>query len=367
MTEHLNGTGKRALVNIFVAAVLAMGLMIPVASAYATPTSSSKEAEAQQALNEYKEMQNKLDEASNNYTEALMKQEEAQKKVSEAQTQIEQESEHIKSLQEQLGDRARDMYRGGTASLIDIILGATSFDEFANKLYLLDIVNQNDARLVQETKDSREKIEAAKTEYVEQEKVATDEANKAREIQQNAQTLSSQAEAAYNNLSEEAKALKEQEEAAAAEAAKIAAETNNSNGYFGTSNNTTGGGDDGGSYDGGGSYDSGNNKSADDGTIVGRAYSWVGKAEYVWGACSPGAFDCSGFVSYCLTGQYSRLGTTYTFMGWSQVSDPQPGDVCVNSGHCGIYIGGGQMIHAATEGVGVIVGPVQSGMIFVRY
>ena len=48
--------------------------------------------------------------------------------------------------------------------------------------------------------------------------------------------------------------------------------------------------------------------------IVDRAYSWVGKAEYVWGACSPGAFDCSGFVSYCLTGAYSRLGTTYTFL-----------------------------------------------------
>ena len=101
-------------------------------------------------------------------------------------------------------------------------------------------------------------------------------------------------------------------------------------------------------------------------SIVDRAYGWVGNAEYVWGACSPGAFDCSGFVSYCLTGSYSRLGTTYTFLAWPQVSDPQPGDVCVNAGHCGIYIGGGQMIHAATEGVGVIVGPVQGGMIYVR-
>lgn len=102
-------------------------------------------------------------------------------------------------------------------------------------------------------------------------------------------------------------------------------------------------------------------------SIVDRAYGWVGNAEYVWGACSPGAFDCSGFVSYCLTGSYSRLGTTYTFLAWPQVSDPQPGDICVNSGHCGIYIGGGQMIHAATEGVGVVVGPVQGGMVYVRY
>ena len=101
--------------------------------------------------------------------------------------------------------------------------------------------------------------------------------------------------------------------------------------------------------------------------VVDRAYSYIGNAEYVWGACSPGAFDCSGFVAYCLTGNYARLGTTYTFLGWSRVSDPQPGDVCVNEGHCGIYIGNGQMIHCADVGIGVIIGPVQAGMVYVRY
>lgn len=101
--------------------------------------------------------------------------------------------------------------------------------------------------------------------------------------------------------------------------------------------------------------------------VVDRAYSYIGNAEYVWGACSPGAFDCSGFVAYCLTGNYARLGSTNTFLGWSRVSDPQPGDVCVNTDHCGIYIGNGQMIHCATEGVGVIIGPVQAGMVYVRY
>ena len=87
---------------------------------------------------------------------------------------------------------------------------------------------------------------------------------------------------------------------------------------------------------------------------------------YSWGGIGPNSFDCSGFVSYCLTGRYCRLGTTVDFMGWTRVSDPQPGDVVVNSYHTGIYIGNGQMIHAPHTGDVVKVGPVQSGMIYVR-
>ena len=58
--------------------------------------------------------------------------------------------------------------------------------------------------------------------------------------------------------------------------------------------------------------------------IVDRAYGCIG-LPYVWGATGPNSFDCSGLVGYCLTGGYGRVGTTYTFMGWPRVSDPQPG------------------------------------------
>lgn len=105
--------------------------------------------------------------------------------------------------------------------------------------------------------------------------------------------------------------------------------------------------------------------NANGGSIVSRAYSQLGKP-YVWGACGPNSFDCSGFVSYCLTGSYTRIGTTLTFMGWTRVSNPQPGDVVTTATHCGIYIGNGQMIHAPHTGDVVKVGPVQSGMIYVR-
>ena len=100
--------------------------------------------------------------------------------------------------------------------------------------------------------------------------------------------------------------------------------------------------------------------------VVARAYSCIG-LYYEWGAVGPTTFDCSGLVSYCLTGSYTRIGSTSTFITWTRVSDPQPGDVCVNSHHCGIYIGNGQMIHAPGSGRTVCISSVHSDMVYVRY
>lgn len=102
-------------------------------------------------------------------------------------------------------------------------------------------------------------------------------------------------------------------------------------------------------------------------TTVARAYGEIGKP-YLWGACGPDSFDCSGLVSYCLTGTYGvRIGTTETFMTWPQVDEPQPGDICTNSHHCGIYIGSGLMVHAPHTGDYVKIGAVHADMIYVRY
>lgn len=355
-------------------AVLAVGIMMPVAmptEAYADPTSAEKQAEAQSVLASLNAMQAELDQASNNYYTALDEQEQAQQKMDEAQQRIDEANEQIAGLQERLGDRAKSMYRNGSASIIDVLLGSSTFTEFVNNWDLLDKMNQSDSELVNQTKDLRQQIEDEKAEYAAQEQVAAEKAAEAKKIQDEAQATVSEMQATYDSLSAEAAELLEQERAAqaAAEAAAAqqvldeaadAAEDHQNGG-------TTGGGNSGGGNSGGGSYQEPEYNPVTGNAVVDRAYQWLGNAEYVWGACSPGAFDCSGFVSYCLTGAYSRLGTTYTFLGWQHVSNPQPGDVAVNADHCGIYIGGGQMIHCATYGVGVIIGPVQSGMVFVRY
>jgi cell wall-associated NlpC family hydrolase len=97
--------------------------------------------------------------------------------------------------------------------------------------------------------------------------------------------------------------------------------------------------------------------------VVDYALSKVG-CEYVWGAEGPNAFDCSGLVkcAYAQVGVYLShySGSQGAAGSYRSLSEAQPGDILWKNGHVGIYIGGGQYVHASTYGVGVIVSNVSS-------
>lgn len=355
MSEHTIALSRRTFVGgaAIITAAACMGT-VSVEEALAV-TSAEKQAEAAAALNSLNAMEEKLAEAESNYGAAMVELDEANARMEDAQNRIDEASEQISTLQEHLGTRARGMYRSGATTFIDLLLGAASFHEFTTSWDLLNNMNKQDSDMVEETKALRAEVEEQKSEYARQAEIAEQKTREMAAIVEESEALVAQEQALYESLSAEAAELLAQEQEAerlrqeqAAAAAAAAAAASSSGGSSG------------------GGYKEPAYVASTGNAIVDRAQSWVGVADYVWGACSPGAFDCSGFVSYCLTGSYSRLGTTGTFMGWPKVSEPQPGDVCVNYGHCGIYIGGGQMIHAATEGVGVVVGSVQGGMIYVR-
>lgn len=380
MTKQTCASKSKVALNAAFAAILAVGLSVPAASAFAAP-SDDKQAEAQAALQKLNQYQSELDQASANYEAAHQEQIDAQNRVDEAQKQIEEKTAQIEKDQQRLSDRARDMYRSGDTNFLDVILGASSFEQFATTWNMLETLNGNDAELVSETKTAREELQAAKQEAEEQAKVASDKAEEAKSVAEAADQKASEMQQTYNSLSAEAQELISQERAAQEaqqQAAAAAAEQNGTAGNDASTtitnnnrNNTT-------SSNSSSSSNSNKNNASSSATnnskpqsvsgnsVVNRAYSQLGKP-YQWGAVGPNSFDCSGLVSYCLTGSYSRLGTTGTFMGWTRVSNPQPGDICVNSHHCGIYIGGGQMIHAPQTGDVVKVSSVHSGMIYVRY
>lgn len=380
MTKQTCASKSKVALNAAFAAILAVGLSVPAASAFAAP-SDDKQAEAQAALQKLNQYQSELDQASANYEAAHQEQIDAQNRVDEAQKQIEEKTAQIEKDQQRLSDRARDMYRSGDTNFLDVILGASSFEQFATTWNMLETLNGNDAELVSETKTAREDLQAAKQEAEEQAKVASDKAEEAKSVAEAADQKASEMQQTYNSLSAEAQELISQERAAQEAQQQAAAAAAEQNGTAGNdaattitnnnSNNTT-------SSNSNSSSNSNKNNASSSATnnskpqsvsgnsVVNRAYSQLGKP-YQWGAVGPNSFDCSGLVSYCLTGSYSRLGTTGTFMGWTRVSSPQPGDICVNSHHCGIYIGGGQMIHAPRTGDVVKVSSVHSGMIYVRY
>lgn len=380
MTKQTCASKSKVALNAAFAAILAVGLSVPAASAFAAP-SDDKQAEAQAALQKLNQYQSELDQASANYEAAHQEQIDAQNRVDEAQKQIEEKTAQIEKDQQRLSDRARDMYRSGDTNFLDVILGASSFEQFATTWNMLETLNGNDAELVSETKTAREELQAAKQEAEEQAKVASDKAEEAKSVAEAADQKASEMQQTYNSLSAEAQELISQERAAQEaqqQAAAAAAEQNGTAGNDAATTITNNNRNNTASSNSSSSSSSNKNNASSSATnnskpqsvsgnsVVNRAYSQLGKP-YQWAAVGPNSFDCSGLVSYCLTGSYSRLGTTGTFMGWTRVSSPQPGDICVNSHHCGIYIGGGQMIHAPRTGDVVKVSSVHSGMIYVRY
>lgn len=283
--------------------------------------------------------------------------------------------------------RIKYMYEAGNDSAFETLVTSDDFTDLLSKAEYVQNVHSYDRKQLQEYVETKQQISDLKDSLEKDQKELESKQAEYEKQGDNLNNLITSKSAEVANLDSEIqaaaeKAAKEAAKKQQASAANNSTSSNRNNST--TSNNTTSNKNNtsnttrpsrpsGNNTSSSTTKPSGNNTSsnttsgsnANGGTIVSRAYSQLGKP-YAWGAYGPSSFDCSGFVSYCLTGSYTRLGTTLTFMGWTRVSNPQPGDVVTTATHCGIYIGNGQMIHAPHTGDVVKVGPVQSGMIYVR-
>lgn len=104
--------------------------------------------------------------------------------------------------------------------------------------------------------------------------------------------------------------------------------------------------------------------------IVAEAYKYLG-VPYVWGGASMSGVDCSGLVMLA----HKAIGVNLSHYSGAQGSggkavsraEALPGDVVCYSGHVGIYLGNGQMIHAPQTGDVVRVVSVYGNPWFRRY
>lgn len=95
--------------------------------------------------------------------------------------------------------------------------------------------------------------------------------------------------------------------------------------------------------------------------IASYAQRFIGNPYVAGGTSLTDGCDCSGFTFSV----YKHFGYTIPRTSWEQAScgkgvsysDAQPGDIMCYAGHVGIYIGGGQIVHASTPATGIKITP----------
>lgn len=110
-------------------------------------------------------------------------------------------------------------------------------------------------------------------------------------------------------------------------------------------------------------------------SVVEYAYNFIGRP-YVFGAAGPRTFDCSGLTQYV----YAKFGVSlehYTGSQWNAGKSVkrgylQAGDLVFfntygSLSHVGIYVGGGDFIHAPSSGKTVTVSSLSESYYASRY
>lgn len=271
--------------------------------------------------------------------------------------------------------RIQFMYEQGDGSFMESLISAENFSDLVNKAEYVQNVHSYDRKMLQEYIDTTKEIENLKTTLVEDQ-------NKLVSLQEECEIQEAELSATIESKKTEIADFDSQLQAAAEAAAQLAlqqeqqeanddaatGETGNSGGNGNTGGGSVSGGNTGGNAGatnpGGGS---GNTSAAQ--AIVSAAYSQLG-VPYVFGGSSPGSgLDCSGLTQYAHRMAGISISRTSQAQGGGgvAVSNPQPGDLVCYGGHVGIYIGGGQMIHAPRTGEVVKVAGVYGSPWYRRY
>jgi peptidoglycan DL-endopeptidase CwlO len=336
------------LTALFVAVSLAS-----VRSAAADPSISAKQAEAQSVLAQIQEIDGQLSHAIESYNLANVKLDRIKGELRTNSHHLAVARTSLKAAQAHLSARLVALYKGGgSGGTLEVILAAKSIDDLLNRIDAVDRVSSQDARVLREVKsfraqaiESKRRLDRAHKSQVQ---VVADKAAQRSSIegqlaerqrllstikdqiaslqaaeQRRQARLAAQAQARFRTTQQQST------ETEAAPEALI--ESDSVEEAIAPAPDARYGG------------------------VVGIAMQYLG-TPYVWGGASPGGFDCSGFIMYV----YSQVGVSLPHHAASQYGmgspvsreELQPGDLVFFNGlgHAGIYIGGGQFIHAPHTG-----------------
>jgi len=354
---HLGGSTTGWAPIVVLLAGLAAGLLLAVGPASADPSVQDKRAQAQAILAEVQGLQSNLEKTVEAWNYANIE-------LDRLDADLRSNGRHLvvarKSLvvaQQAIAQRLRDLYVNGNGdSTLEVLLGSTSLDDIITRLDAVQRVSKQDAKVLVAVKRYRKEVETRRVRLrearEEQAQIVAEQAAQKRSIEsqiadQNRLLASVKDEIARIRAEDqrrqaalvaEARARLQAEELAAAQQAKAAvADTTYGEALVD------------------GAYDP-NLPAPQYASVVPIALQYLG-IPYAWGGSSPSTgFDCSGFIMYVFAqiGVYLPHHAASQFAYGTPVSREQlaPGDLVFfdGLGHAGIYIGGGQFVHAPHTG-----------------
>ena len=324
-----------------------------VKTASAEPSVDAKQLEAQSVLAQIEEIDGQLSHAIESYNLANVKLDRIRGELKTNSRHLTIARVSLKAAQSHLSERLVALYKnGGNSGTLEVILGAKSIDDLLDRLDAVERVSAQDARVLREVKSFRAQViqrkgrlERAQRSQVE---VVAAKASQRRSIEGQLAERQRLLASIKDQIAELQAAERRRQERLAAQAQARLRATQQAQPAPVTAPQAV--------------------RQVDPleeaiapaptaryGGVVGIAMQYLG-VPYVWGGASPSGFDCSGFSMYV----FAQMGVSLPHHAASQygmgtpVSRDQlePGDLVFFNGlgHMGIYIGGGQFIHAPHTG-----------------
>lgn len=325
--------------------------------ATAAPSIAELRARVAQIQAEVATIDDQVEAAAEAYNGSVYRLGEINARIAHNRTVLRKANRDLTRSREILADRLRAAYLRPPPSTMQILLAHASVSSVIDSVEVLDRAATQDANLVRSVKGLRDEAVVKRRELVADRKLAEDEVATRKHQRDVVTGLLRRRQAvlsgAKGRLASMLAAERAREARAAQEAKRIALERVRSQ-----SSATAVGGNSGGVSAGGlavgtaGVVSGGGSAANAEAARIALQYLGV---PYVWGGASPSGFDCSGLASYA----FAKVGKSvphYTGAIWAKfprvVGPLEPGDLVFyhGLGHMGIYIGGGQMVHAPHTG-----------------